>query len=92
MTREITCSEASRYVYRFLDGELEPRSEAELQQHLEACRLCMGVVDFERSMLDFVRSKAAAERVPEELRARIRRALDPPGGENGTPPSRSSPA
>jgi len=77
VSREISCQEASRYVFRYLDGELEPATEAELEHHLEQCRQCMGAVEFERRVIEFVRS-AATDRAPEDLRDRITRIL---GGE-----------
>lgn len=83
MTREISCQEAARYVYRYLDGELEPRTRAEFLLHLEACRKCMGVVEFERRILEFVRIRAASERPPVGLRERVRRVFDT--GNGGSP-------
>ncbi|MDX1660511.1 MAG: zf-HC2 domain-containing protein [Gemmatimonadota bacterium] len=76
MTRDIPCEEAARYVYRYLDGELEPRTRAEFLHHLETCRKCMGVVGFERRMLDFVRVRAASERPPTGLQDRVRRIFE----------------
>lgn len=76
MIRPIPCEEAAGYVYRYLDGELEPRSEAELLAHLRACRKCLGAVEFERRMLEFVRVRAAApDPPPRELRDRVDRIL-----------------
>lgn len=89
MTREISCQEAAQYVYRYLDGELEPRTRTELLFHLEACQHCVGVVEFERRMLDFVRVRAAAERPPAGLHDRVRRILETGdgGSSNGGDPS-----
>lgn len=90
MTREITCQEAAQYLYRYLDGELEPRTRAEFLRHLEACRKCLGVVEFERRMLDFIRVRAATERPPVGLQDRVRRIFKTDGessdrGEDGSP-------
>lgn len=85
MTREIDCQEASRYVFRYLDGELEPATESELENHLRQCRKCLGVVEFERRVIDFVkRSASTVENAPRELRERIERLLsdEPAAGEN----------
>jgi len=80
MTRQITCEEASRYVYRYLDGELEPSTATELESHLEVCRLCMGVIAFERRMIEFVQDSSTAEIAPPGLRDRIQRVLEQPSG------------
>lgn len=85
MTREISCQEASRYVFRYLDGELEPATEAELENHLRQCRKCLGVVEFERQVIEFVKRNAGAvENTPRGLRERIERLLsdEPADGED----------
>lgn len=89
MTREISCHEAAGYVYGYLDGELEPNSLAEFLQHIEACRRCMGVVEFERRMIDFVRALGSSERPPEGLRARVQRVFEAANG--GRPEPTESP-
>lgn len=83
MIRDITCEEASRYVYGYLDGELEPGSLAEFQHHLETCRLCVGAVEFERRLIDFVRAHGSSERVPEGLQSRVRKVLEQVNGDGG---------
>lgn len=76
MTREISCREASRYVFRYLDGELEPKTEAEFDAHLRQCRKCMGVIEFERRVIDLVRRSAGSiDEAPDSLRARVERIL-----------------
>lgn len=79
MSREMSCQEAAGYVYGYLDGEIEPETEEEFRRHLEMCRRCMGVVEFERRMLEFVRDRAGTERAPADLAARVREALRSPG-------------
>lgn len=77
MIRVIPCEEAARYVYRYLDGELEPKTEAEFLAHVRACRRCLGVVEFERRVLDFVKVHAAAgTESPAGLRGRVERILE----------------
>lgn len=91
MTREISCQEAAQYVYRYLDGELEPRTRAEFLHHLEACRRCVGVVEFERRMLDFIRVRAAVERPPVGLQDRVRRIFETGDGGSSDPGENGSP-
>lgn len=71
--REIPCEEAARYVYGYLDGELEPETERELVAHVDQCRKCMGVVEFERRILEFVHRSGTFEEAPSGLRERVNR-------------------
>ncbi|MBW3660819.1 MAG: zf-HC2 domain-containing protein [Gemmatimonadetes bacterium] len=80
MIREISCQEAARYVYGYLDGELEPRTRAEFLQHLEACRKCLGAVEFERRVIDFIRDRGSSESPSPGLRDRVRRLFEAGAG------------
>lgn len=71
--REIPCEEAARYVYGYLDGELEPETQREFVAHVEQCRKCMGAVEFERRILEFVHRSGAFEEAPSGLRERVNR-------------------
>lgn len=74
----IPCRDAERYVFAYLDGELEPRTEAELEAHLRACRRCLGEVEFQRRILMFVRLRGGSEDAPAGLRRRVVAAMGAP--------------
>lgn len=74
--RAISCAEAARYVYAYIDGEIEPSTEAELLAHVRACRKCLGVIEFERRILDFVQRHAEVVECPKSLRERVERLLE----------------
>lgn len=76
MIRMITCQEARRYVFGYLDGELELATESEFLAHLEACKRCLGVVEFERRVLAFVRRRSRLEPAPEALKDRVGELVD----------------
>ncbi|MDX1624541.1 MAG: zf-HC2 domain-containing protein [Gemmatimonadota bacterium] len=83
MVREIPCEEAARYVYGYLDGELEPETEKEFLHHVERCRKCMGVTEFERRILEFVHRSSGVEEAPEGLRDRVDRIFATAGDAGG---------
>lgn len=78
MSARLSCDEAASYVYAYLDGEIEPRTSVELLRHLETCRRCLGRVEFERNVMEFVRIRGTAEPTPAGLRDRVRRIFVPP--------------
>ena len=58
------CAELERSVEAYLDGEFEPREQAEAEAHLAGCERCRLAAD-------------AAARVRSALRARLREAMGP---------------
>jgi len=45
----ISCATALARLWAFIDGELEPASEAEVQAHLHVCRRCYPQFDFQHA-------------------------------------------
>jgi anti-sigma factor (TIGR02949 family) len=73
--RRIDCREAFDRLYGYLDGELTPTQEAEVREHLDACRHCFRLARFESAYLRFLKARTRAQRAPPELRKRILRSL-----------------
>jgi len=67
----IRCEDALSRLWEFLDGELPPDGERELQQHLEVCGRCYPQYDFRRAFLEYTRRLVAEHHVPPELRQRL---------------------
>lgn len=44
------CEEALRLLATYLDRELNPLEEMEMERHLELCRSCYSRVEFERAL------------------------------------------
>ncbi|MBI4547083.1 MAG: zf-HC2 domain-containing protein [Ignavibacteriae bacterium] len=44
----ISCEEAIKRVYDFIDNHLKAKARAELEHHLETCRHCFDRVEFEK--------------------------------------------
>jgi anti-sigma factor (TIGR02949 family) len=71
MTRHLDCEAVIERLFEFLDRELDPGTEREIERHLDACRACFSRAEFERRLRAKV-ADAAIARAPETLRSRIR--------------------
>jgi mycothiol system anti-sigma-R factor len=68
------CGDVLAELYTFVDGELTVERRAIIKAHLDECLPCFEAFDFEAE-LRIVVSQRCREKVPDELRARIARAL-----------------
>ncbi len=75
------CDDAVHRLYHFLDGELDDHKRAEIKRHLDDCLPCLEAFDFEAELRMVIRRKCR-EQVPEELLAKIRRALEAEAGQD----------
>lgn len=74
-TSMISCEEALRVVYEYLDGELPPSSYVQVKEHFDVCARCYPLLRFEESFRIAVRGAATGERAPSELRDSVLQAL-----------------
>lgn len=74
-TNEIDCEEALKRLFEYLDRELDPKREQEVERHLRSCRACYSRAEFEKRLKGQL-SAAANERIPETLEQRVRRLLE----------------
>ena len=71
----ITCAEAVRQLWEYLDGALPEESRAAIEEHLSFCRRCCGEVEFAEELRGFL-ARGAAEEIPAEVRTRLLATLD----------------
>jgi mycothiol system anti-sigma-R factor len=71
----ITCAEAVKQLWEYLDGELAEQDRAAIEEHLSFCRRCCGEVEFAQELRAFLAREAVAE-IPDEVRARLIATLD----------------
>jgi mycothiol system anti-sigma-R factor len=71
----ITCAEAVKQLWDYLDGTLADNDRAAIEEHLSFCRRCCGEVEFGEELRGFL-SQHAAEEVPFEVRQRLTEVLD----------------
>jgi mycothiol system anti-sigma-R factor len=69
------CESALRDLSRYLDKELSEGPTAELEQHLQECRHCFSMAEFEQRLRAIIRRSCASEQVPPELEQRLRKLL-----------------
>jgi anti-sigma factor (TIGR02949 family) len=70
----ITCAEAVKQLWEYLDGTLGEQERAAVDEHLSFCRRCCGEAEFAEELRKFLRSSADVE-LPEDVRARLTTTL-----------------
>ena len=80
----MSCEQAMRQFYAYLDHALSGERLAELNDHLKVCLDCCDKLQFSRQLDDFVKSRLGGEPLPEGIEARIRKEL---AGEPSLPKS-----
>ena len=71
----ITCAEAVRQLWAYLDGVVDEPSREAIEEHLSFCRRCCGEVEFAQELRAFLAANAAEE-LPGDVRARLAATLD----------------
>lgn len=71
----ITCAEAVRQLWGYLDGVVDEPSRDAIEEHLSFCRRCCGEVEFAQELRAFLAGHAAEE-LPGDVRERLGATLD----------------
>jgi mycothiol system anti-sigma-R factor len=71
----ITCAEAVKQLWEYLDGALPDESRAAVEEHLSFCRRCCGEAEFAAELRGFL-AREAAEELPDDVRTRLLATLD----------------
>jgi len=71
----ITCAEAVRQLWAYLDGVVDEPSREAIEEHLSFCRRCCGEVEFAEELRSFLAAQAAEE-LPDDVRARLTATLE----------------
>lgn len=69
------CGKADRRMYRYLDGEITVWRRWRITRHLHKCPPCANGYDFEVELRQVISSRCRDE-VPDDLKARIKAALE----------------
>jgi mycothiol system anti-sigma-R factor len=81
-TRLIPCSEAVKRLWHYLDHELSPEDQAQVEGHLAFCRKCCGELEFAKELHGFLASNVSEE-IPPHVRQHLERFVDEIGGLDG---------
>jgi len=76
----ISCEVLRRHVDAFVDGEVDPDTHIEFEQHLASCGPCRVHLAFSRSMKQQVREACGGAEAPLGLAEKLRRSLDAEDG------------
>lgn len=71
-TERIDCEEAVRRLAAYLDRELDPVADAEMEEHLDRCRSCFSRAEFERRLKTRVQDELGDASVTPEFQERMR--------------------
>ena len=71
----ISCAEAVRRLWEYLDGVVDESERAAIEEHLSFCRRCCGEVEFAEELRAFLARQPEPD-LPDEARARLVAALD----------------
>jgi mycothiol system anti-sigma-R factor len=71
----ISCAEAVRQLWEYLDGALPDEDRQAIEEHLSFCRRCCGEVEFAEELRGFL-AREAAEEIPNDIRMRLLATLD----------------
>jgi mycothiol system anti-sigma-R factor len=71
----ITCAEAVKQLWAYLDGTVDEAQRAAIEQHLGFCRRCCGEVEFAEELRGFLATHPEDD-LPADVHARLLRTLD----------------
>lgn len=70
----ISCAEAVRQLWDYLDGAVGQAESATIQEHLSLCRRCCGEAEFAAELRTFLAAHAD-DGIPPDVHARLLAAL-----------------
>lgn len=76
----ISCSEAVRQLWEYLDGLVDESQRQAVEEHLSFCRRCCGELEFAEELRRFLADRDREE-IPADVRSRLLAALDDLGAE-----------
>ncbi len=71
----VTCQEALERLYEYLDGELVPTEEGQVEAHFRVCQRCYPHLQFERSFLSAVQGVSEDAEASDDLKSRVLETL-----------------
>jgi anti-sigma factor (TIGR02949 family) len=66
----ITCAEAVRQLWEYLDGVVEEADREAIEEHLSFCRRCCGALDFAEELRRFL-ARPDEPALPADVKARL---------------------
>jgi anti-sigma factor (TIGR02949 family) len=76
LKRPLSCDEAVKQFFAYLDRALSGEPMEALEAHVEACLDCCERLEFSRKVDTFVKDRLGDAPLPDGIEERIRRGLD----------------
>lgn len=67
----ITCAEAVRQLWDYLDQSLDGIHREHVDEHLGSCRQCCGELEFAKVLRGFLAEHSEADQLPDDVRLRM---------------------
>jgi anti-sigma factor (TIGR02949 family) len=71
----ITCSEAVRQLWDYLDHAISTEDQERMEKHLSFCRTCCGELEFAKELRRFLAS-GEVEEIPADVKAHLERFVE----------------
>jgi mycothiol system anti-sigma-R factor len=71
----ITCADAVRELWNYLDGLVGEAERAAVEEHLSVCRRCCGELEFAEELRGFL-ARNADEELPPDVHARLAATIE----------------
>jgi anti-sigma factor RsiW len=71
----ITCREAVRQLWDYLDGAVDEAARARIEEHLGFCRRCCGEVEFAHELCRFL-AQHGTDELPADVHASLQATLE----------------
>jgi len=71
----ISCSEATRRLWEYLDATVDAAAREAIEEHLARCRRCCGELEFARELRGFLASSSRVD-VPDDVLRRLNQTLE----------------
>jgi len=71
----ISCSEAIKQLWEYLDGTVDEAERAPVEEHLSRCRRCCGELEFARELRRVLAESASAD-LPADVLQRLNQTLE----------------
>ena len=71
----ISCSEAVRQLWEYVDGTVSEEDRVLIDEHLSRCRRCCGELEFAHELRGFLRSDER-ETLPDDVLRRLNETLE----------------
>lgn len=73
--KKISCEEALKQLFEFLDKELDTHKHDEMENHLSICKSCFSRMEFEKRLHKHLKN-ATQERASDELKSRVKNLIN----------------